>query len=166
MTSLLSRQANDPLSVKLFRALPTAKSRFEYLCLSYDPHRDGSLLAGIEYQHFLGTVYWRILRDYLLWKRGSACEQCARTGLMILHHKSYEHHGSEHRHLDELEFLCRECHDAEHVPIAAEVEKLLNELAGARASPAQLPQPVVNDAYDPRTFLNLHDYGDIRGRAP
>ena len=124
---------------------------------------DEQFLVRLEYQEFLATVYWSILRSYIMALRGGFCERCGRRGLLSLHHRSYTHHGREHEHLDELEYLCRECHDAEHVPMAAAVGKLLQELAGVRASSVRLPEPVMNQAYDPRTMLNLHDYGDIRG---
>lgn len=34
--------------------------------------------------------------------------------VLDLHHKTYEHHGDELEHLDDLEFLCRDCHAYRH----------------------------------------------------
>lgn len=159
MISLLARSAIDPLATKLFRALPTAGARFEYLCISFDSHRDGCLLAGIEYTHFLGTTYWRIIRDYLLWKRGGACENCGRGGLMVLHHKTYEHHGFEHKYLNDLLFLCRECHERVHKSLDDHMAKLLHGLADKMHIPRE-EQIKANPYYglDPERVLSLHGY--------
>jgi hypothetical protein len=164
MIRLLARASADPVAQSFFRKLTIASSKYSFLCATFTVE-DEQLLLRMEYPAFLETVYWSILRSYIMALRGAACERCRRQGMLSLHHRSYIHHGREHEHLDELEYLCRECHDAEHMPMAAAVEGLLRDLADGRASSAELPQAVTNAAYDPRTILNLHDYGDIRGRT-
>jgi len=164
MIRLLARASADPVAQSFFRKLASASSKYSFLCTTFAAE-DERLLVRMEYPAFLETVYWSILRSYIMALRGDVCERCGRRGMLSLHHRSYAYHGREHEHLDELEFLCRECHDAEHIPMTAAVEGLLRELAEARASPAEIPRAIANASYDPRTILNLHDFGDIRGRT-
>ena len=36
-----------------------------------------------------------------------------------VHHKTYEHHGQEHRYLGDLVLLCRNCHSKFHDKLVA-----------------------------------------------
>ncbi len=74
---------------------------------------------------FHQTLYWKVIREYLIHSRGYRCEsnQCQRfwaggsmygNDALEIHHKQYRIHGEEHRHLDTLYVLHRECHQACH----------------------------------------------------
>lgn len=70
------------------------------------------------YSDFLGTTYWDIVRRYVLYKRGWKCELCNEKGELRVHHKTYEHHGKEHLHLEDLITLCNKCHRKFHDKLA------------------------------------------------
>lgn len=162
MISYLTRNVDDRVVQRLFQGLETAELRFNYLCLAFQPEHAVALQA-MSYDDFLKTTYWIVIRNYLFATRDRCCYKCSRGGLLVLHHLNYEHHGYEHEHLDELVFLCRECHEENHKPIDALLKKLLDILI-QRERQVKLPEAVKNPNYDPRTLMNLHDYGDIRGR--
>ncbi len=73
---------------------------------------------------FCQILYWKVIREYLIHSRGR-CEsnQCQRpwAGVSMygsdaaeIHHNQYRIHGEEHRRLDTLCVLHRECHQACH----------------------------------------------------
>lgn len=74
---------------------------------------------------FHQTLYWKVIREYLIHSRGYRCEsnRCQRLSLagnmngtdsLEIHHKHYSIHGQEHKHLETLYVLHRECHQACH----------------------------------------------------
>ncbi len=163
MKNNLLRSAFDPVSRKVFYALGSPVARFSYLYAVFRPEDEWHLQA-MPYKEFLMTTYWRIIRDYVFNARENRCFHCGRKELLNLHHKTYEHHGREHEHLDDLFFLCQECHEAQHKPMLDEIRTLLEELCGFKR--IEHPKPWVdNPHYDPRVILNLHNYGDIRGKG-
>jgi len=71
-------------------------------------------LKGMDYQDFLSTFYWEIVRKYKMVRAGYKCELCNENGVLHVHHKTYEHHGEEHSHLEDLIVLCKDCHAKFH----------------------------------------------------
>lgn len=71
-------------------------------------------LKRLPYKEFLNSYYWKIVRNYLVYKRGYKCELCAIKGDFNVHHKTYENRGEEHKHLEDLILLCRICHAKFH----------------------------------------------------
>lgn len=69
--------------------------------------------AQIPYSEFLNSAYWRSIASHLKDTAGK-CELCGMTARLVVHHKTYRHHGDELNHLDDLIVLCRECHEKEH----------------------------------------------------
>lgn len=67
---------------------------------------------------FERTAYWGIVSGYVT-ARDRRCRNCAFPYAVVVHHITYEFRGEEHRHLEDLEVLCRPCHDAEHVDAAS-----------------------------------------------
>lgn len=66
------------------------------------------------YQDFLKSDYWGEVRSQVLHRDSNVCQQCgAKTNLQV-HHLSYDHHGDELNHLDDLTTLCRVCHSKVH----------------------------------------------------
>jgi hypothetical protein len=118
----------------------------------------------MSYKSFLRTIYWSFIRDYLL-EKIPKCSQCGSNERLNVHHRSYEHHGWEHLNLDDLIVLCQECHKNQHVPIR-DITDLFDTLLKGEIIRHVLKRPYVeNPNYDPRTMMNLHDYGDIRGHT-
>ena len=64
-----------------------------------------------EYQDYLHSDEWREKRNDLREICEGQCMRCGDKG-RIAHHLTYEHVLNES--LDELEFLCVECHDKTH----------------------------------------------------
>ncbi len=86
-----------------------------YLLRDELKHKDPTdYLNSLSYSEFLKSVYWKTVRNYVREKRGYICELCASTERLEVHHKTYEHHGQEHNHLDDLILLCSVCHSRHH----------------------------------------------------
>jgi hypothetical protein len=95
----------------------TVCDHFIELCERMTPQLEAEL-ASMSYRDFLDTDYWLYLRDYVVMARGMRCEACHHVvGLLQdsleLHHISYDHRGSEWRHMEDLKVLCRVCHAQE-----------------------------------------------------
>jgi len=75
-------------------------------------------LREMPYQEFLGTIYWDIVRRYVLWKRKFICELCKSNGELNVHHKTYDHRGEEYLFLEDLIVLCQPCHAKFHDKLA------------------------------------------------
>lgn len=73
--------------------------------------------GDLPYDEFLDSPYWLELSQWLKWIGEYICEgcgQCLYKGLEV-HHKTYAHRGDEYPdHLDDLEVLCRDCHQRRH----------------------------------------------------
>jgi len=76
--------------------------------------QDTERLRQLSYRLFLDTLYWDIIRKYILHKRGYRCELCSENGKLNVHHKSYDHRGEEHNYLEDLIVLCHPCHAKFH----------------------------------------------------
>ena len=71
------------------------------------------VLRGYKYDEFLKTKYWMAVSRFVREKAGK-CEECGSTTNLHVHHLSYENHGCEHEHLDDLKCLCKDCHLKAH----------------------------------------------------
>jgi 5-methylcytosine-specific restriction endonuclease McrA len=72
---------------------------------------------AIFYSIYLKSDYWRKLRSDKLDSIGNKCERCGTTKTLQVHHKTYYRNGEDilyHETLDDLECLCRACHEKEH----------------------------------------------------
>ncbi len=151
----------------LFEQLHDPRQRFDYLRRTIQSS-DVRTLKAFVYQGFLQTLYWQIIREYVLAIRGAHCTEqgCASTDGLELHHRNYRYQGEEYKHLDCLEILCRAHHGREYLEKRA---KTTEEKHDATLSTIcahhklALPRSKRNAGYDPRTMMNLHNYGDIRG---
>lgn len=74
-------------------------------------------LRSMPYAAFLNTKYWRSVRSEKITQAEGKCEYCGCALSLQVHHKTYENHGREHEHLDDLVVLCADCHKREHFPI-------------------------------------------------
>lgn len=71
-------------------------------------------LKALPYPEFLNTEYWNTIRKYMLDQAKYKCQLCNSNGTLHVHHKTYEHHGDEHNHLEDLIVLCKQCHEKIH----------------------------------------------------
>ena len=51
---------------------------------------------------------------HLEWKVEIECQICGKSGVLNVHHRNYEHHGTEVYHTEDLICLCDECHNLYH----------------------------------------------------
>lgn len=107
----------------------TSLYEYKWIILKHiwkDEYADGYRSLGYPASKvFHQTLYWKVIREYLTHSRGYRCEsnRCQRRwadgymdgkDALEIHHKQYSLHGEEHRHLDTLYVLHRECHQACH----------------------------------------------------
>ena len=71
-------------------------------------------LRSMKYSNFLKTRYWQTIREYMIRTADNKCSACGSTKKLNVHHKTYEHHGSEIFHLEDLVVLCATCHKKAH----------------------------------------------------
>ena len=71
-------------------------------------------LKEMEYDQFLNTEYWKKVRQAKLRACGHKCQLCGSKRNLHIHHNSYEHHGEEDKHLEDLIVLCSDCHALFH----------------------------------------------------
>lgn len=67
-----------------------------------------------EYNRFLQSDYWKQVREWILQRDNYTCQSCGATTYLQVHHLTYEHHGEEHLHPEDLITLCRDCHKRAH----------------------------------------------------
>ncbi len=86
---------------------------FDFLCETITP-KETDVLKEMKYVEFLNTIYWFVVARYK--KHGAhICGECHSDGVRFhTHHTTYEHHGLEHLHLEDLVNVCEECHLGHH----------------------------------------------------
>jgi len=68
----------------------------------------------MNYQDFLKTPYWKAIAAQTKYKAGFCCQLCNGKEGLATHHRTYENHGAEHAHLEDLIVLCENCHSKFH----------------------------------------------------
>ena len=71
-------------------------------------------MKALPYVEFLKSDYWLIVRRAVIRRHNGKCGVCLSSDHLHVHHKSYDHHGEEHEHLEDLIPLCRSCHEKFH----------------------------------------------------
>lgn len=66
------------------------------------------------YPKFIRGSYWRWVRNMVLQRDNSTCQNCFSTINLHVHHKTYKNHLEEHLNLQDLITLCKKCHEKEH----------------------------------------------------
>lgn len=69
-------------------------------------------LRAMPYRLYLRTEHWQRIRKDVLQRAQYRCQVCNASGLVDVHHRSYEHKGQE-RYSDVI-VLCRKCHELFH----------------------------------------------------
>ena len=95
--------------------------RFHVMTSTFYQHNSIEL-KNMPYKQFLQTHYWTIVRNYKLYLVGYKCNLCGSSSILNVHHKSYEHHGEEHKYLEDLIVLCQPCHGKFHDKLEASNE--------------------------------------------
>jgi hypothetical protein len=111
-------QCTEP-NYNLFRLLFFTDSRSnktveDMLQFEVDWSLVSSRIKRYKYSTFLNLEYWRVIREQKLKDANYMCVNCQCKEDLQVHHKTYEHHGDELHHLDDLVVLCRSCHKQVH----------------------------------------------------
>jgi 5-methylcytosine-specific restriction endonuclease McrA len=95
----------------------SAKKRFHALCRHMTPD-ESEELRKMPYEEFLETIYWDVIRSYVLQLNHYRCGLCSQRAELDVHHRTYEHRGYEYLHLEDLVALCETCHAKFHDRLA------------------------------------------------
>src|SRR4051812_8561644 len=68
---------------------------------------------AMRYEDFLLTDYWSAIRDHLV-SIVAKCQMCSARARLRVHHNTYDNHGAEHLHLEDLTVICERCHTYFH----------------------------------------------------
>ena len=71
-----------------------------------------SQLRKMPFEDYRLTPEWRSRRNRVILRAGSRCELCDASGLIDVHHRTYDRYGDEL--LSQLLALCRSCHARHH----------------------------------------------------
>ena len=80
-------------------------------------HREEFVRMAVEmpYSEYLKTVYWGVIRGWVLTARGDRCEFCrSKSRRLQVHHRDYRFRGEEFNHPEDLQVLCGLCHMDRH----------------------------------------------------
>lgn len=78
------------------------------------PKKDATKSPKENYDIFLKSAYWKCVRRIKIEESGGKCQICGSRKKLNVHHNSYAHHYQEHKHLEDLVVLCRNCHEKFH----------------------------------------------------
>ncbi len=101
----------------------TPREKAEQANRDYGPRMDlvpfstPEQLRAMPYEMFLSSPYWQYVRKIVFFNkfhgRDPHCTTCGAKGEVLdIHHLTYEHHGDEHNHLEDLMVVCRPCHES------------------------------------------------------
>jgi hypothetical protein len=76
---------------------------------------DDDHYSCMTYRDFLASDYWKCIRALALERDGHECRNCKAKERLHVHHRTYEHRGREHEHLDDVTTLCEACHAKFHI---------------------------------------------------
>lgn len=74
------------------------------------------IVSRYDYKTYLKSPYWEYVSSVIKTLNNFTCCKCnaRRSSKMAVHHKTYEHMGSELFHMEDLEVICNSCHMKEH----------------------------------------------------
>lgn len=78
------------------------------------PQKEATKSQKENYDIFLKSEYWKCVRRIKIEEAGGKCQICGSRKKLNVHHNSYAHHYQEHKHLEDLVVLCRNCHEKFH----------------------------------------------------
>lgn len=73
---------------------------------------DQELAESMPYRDYLLTEHWQEFRRVALKHHGKKCKVCGSKRFLHVHHLSYDNLGNES--VDDVEILCRYCHEEYH----------------------------------------------------
>lgn len=92
---------------------------------------------AMPYQDYLKTIYWGIVRGWVMVDR-KRCRFCGGGYALTVHHRSYANRGREAFHLEDLDLLCRDCHENKHgLASIAQIKTLMQRRRNAWKYPEE-----------------------------
>lgn len=95
-------------------------------------------ILGMDYRDFLNTLYWRGVSLLVKERAGNRCELCGATRNLVTHHLHYLNHGDEIHHPEDLQCLCKDCHERLHGIRRPETHDARSTKAGSALSIRQI----------------------------
>jgi len=71
-------------------------------------------IKSMDYYDFLKTPYWKAITEKKRKQAGFKCQMCGNGGMLSVHHRTYDIHGSELYNMNDLIVLCDSCHKKFH----------------------------------------------------
>lgn len=105
----------------LTRRAPTNRKIIRFV----EGYKSGELMDGVDfdavgirirrmkYADFLITPYWIAISD-IVKNKYKKCQRCGSRKQLEVHHTTYDHHGDELNHMEDLVCLCHNCHAQIH----------------------------------------------------
>lgn len=100
---LISPRTNGANPFHIFESIPTV----DQVVLE-------DAIRAMPYSHFLRTAYWFSVAMVAKSEAGMRCQVCNSQDRIEVHHRTYDCHGREHRHMRDLVVLCHHCHGLFH----------------------------------------------------
>ena len=123
---------NNRENAEFLKIIRGQKERFRYLTDHITSDQRSFLSDEKNYDEFLSSLYWFIVKSHKIYLRGNRCERCGRVGSILhVHHITYARKGYEYKHPEDLEVLCKSCHEVEHAG-SEQIKDLFAVLAGAK----------------------------------
>lgn len=87
-------------------------SVLKYMNVNHDEVK--KYILSMNYSDFLQTPYWTAISEHIRICAQYKCQECGSKENLNIHHKTYENHGDEIHHLEDLVCLCQKCHEKHH----------------------------------------------------
>ena len=122
---------------------------------------DKRYLRSVEYEQYLYTLYWQLVRQWKAWISDGVCEKCGSDNrLTNVHHLSYDHRGEEYKHAEDIILLCKSCHNSEH-DLLPDITDMIAELAASKRCKRHVSKNNLN--YDPHAYQKyVSSHGEIK----
>ena len=73
------------------------------------------IYRNLDYEkEYLNTWYWKYIQELAYEEYGKKCDKCGSESNIEIHHRNYKHLGNEYIFLEDLQILCRNCHEKVH----------------------------------------------------
>lgn len=77
-------------------------------------------ICRMQYPEFLKSAYWFGVSTVAKSRAGMRCQVCDSGSAIQVHHRTYDTHGAEHVHMEDLTVLCGNCHGLFHGHVTVE----------------------------------------------
>lgn len=71
-------------------------------------------IKNMDYNDFLNTPYWKAVAERVKNKAKNRCQMCNSSENLNVHHRTYNNHGDELHHMEDLVCICKSCHQKYH----------------------------------------------------